>query len=287
VRFRLKKLLPFEADDAMVSFQVMSTSKSVVRVLAVAIPRDVLGEYEAVVREAGYEPGAVIPSTLAALAAVEQDPVLAVNANALGVTTAIVRGGILMLHRSVDLHVQPTGTPANLPPALFETENHALPSMTLPLVDVEESAGEWAAQEALPEHGRNPYADRVDAETAAQDFDGITDLNEPHVSLTDGAFARVMAAGDSHEEPVLSEEVAQAVSVAVAYFEDTLAALPETILSAGPLGAAELNRILHDNGLTQADGLRVRELVETGALMADAVSAPRGWMSGVLGALRG
>src|SRR5487761_2304911 len=44
VRFRLKKLLPFDADDAMVTYQVMSSNKSIVRVLAVAIPRDVLSE---------------------------------------------------------------------------------------------------------------------------------------------------------------------------------------------------------------------------------------------------
>ena len=42
VRFRLKKLVPFDADHAMVSFQIMSTTRAVVRVLAVAIPRDVL-----------------------------------------------------------------------------------------------------------------------------------------------------------------------------------------------------------------------------------------------------
>ena len=86
VRFRLKKLLPFDADDAAVSYQVMSTSKSMVRVVAVAMPREVLEEYEAVVREAGFEPGAVLPSTLAALAGLteEEAPVLVVNAGLQG-----------------------------------------------------------------------------------------------------------------------------------------------------------------------------------------------------------
>lgn len=344
VRFRLKKLLPFDADDAMITFQVMSTSKTVVRVLAVAIPRDVLSEYETATREAGFEPGAVIPSTVAALAATDADPALLINANVLGVTAAIVRGGILMLHRSVDLQVQPTGTPANLPPALFDTPSEALPSMTLPLVDVHESAGEWAAQEALPEHGRNPYADRVADETAVQDEDGITGLPVPHIyasnggashagfkhepgSVLDSPYASPMLSADlsaelhnailvaptsldslleddavvkvaaavMHEEPsfanqqapLLGEEIAQAVSVAVAYFEDTLAVAPERILSAGPLGAVELNRILVRHGLAQADGLQVRELVESDVLLADATSVPRGWLSGVLGALRG
>ena len=349
VRFRLKKLLPFDADDAMVTFQVMSTSKSMVRVLAVAIPRDVLSEYETAAREAGFEPGAVIPSTLASLAAMEEDPALMINANVLGVTAAIVRGGILMLHRSVDLQVQPTGTPANLPPALFDVSSAALPSLefaTLPLVDVDDSAGEWAAQEAMPEHGRNPYADRVADEVAVQGLDSITGLPVPNVyasngsgashyaglqhepgsvvdspyasptldadlnaelhnailvaptslgTLTEDNVAAEIVAAALHEEPsfgnqqppLLGEEIAQAVSVAVAYFEDTLAIAPERILSAGPLGAVELNRILMEHGLAQANGLRVRELVESEALLADAASVPRGWLSGVLGALRG
>ncbi len=290
VRFRLKKMLPFDADDAMVTFQVMSTNKSIVRVLAVAIPRDVLSEYETAAREAGYEPGAVVPSTLAALAAMDEDPALLINANVLGVTAAIVRNGILMLHRSVDLQVHPVGVPANLPPALFDTPSAALPSMVLPLVSVDDTAGEWAAQEALPEHGRNPYADRVEGEAAVQGAASITALAVPPVSLSDS-----MASGSRREEPsfsnqqapLLGEEIAQAVSVAVAYFEDTLAVAPERILSAGPLGAVELNRILTEHGLAQADGLRVRELVQSEALLADATSVPRGWLSGVLGALHG
>ncbi len=52
VRFRLKKLLPFDADEAMVTYQTVRTSKGVVRVLAVATPRDVLSEYETEEREA-------------------------------------------------------------------------------------------------------------------------------------------------------------------------------------------------------------------------------------------
>jgi type IV pilus assembly protein PilM len=290
VRFRLKKMLPFDADDAMVTFQVMSTNKSIVRVLAVAIPRDVLSEYETAAREAGYEPGAVVPSTLAALAAMDEDPALLINANVLGVTAAIVRNGILMLHRSVDLQVQPTGTPANLPPALFDTPSAALPSMVLPLVDVHDTAGEWAAQEALPEHGRDPYSDREEGEAAVQEAHSITGMAVPPVSLSDSRVSggrREEPSFSNQQTPLLGEEIAQAVSVAVAYFEDTLAVAPERILSAGPLGAVELNRILMEHGLAQADGLKVRELVESSALLADATSVPRGWLSGVLGALHG
>jgi type IV pilus assembly protein PilM len=45
VRFRLKKLLPFDVDDAMVSYQVMSNAKgSTIKMVAVAMPKDVLKE---------------------------------------------------------------------------------------------------------------------------------------------------------------------------------------------------------------------------------------------------
>src|ERR1700722_6024952 len=83
VRFRLKKLLPFDADEAMVTYQVMSSEKDSVKLLAVAMPKAVLDEYEGVVLAAGYLPGAVLPSTLAALAGLDEAaeaPVLVVNA---------------------------------------------------------------------------------------------------------------------------------------------------------------------------------------------------------------
>src|SRR5665213_4347331 len=249
VRFRLKKMLPFDADDAMLTYQVMSTSRSMVRVLAVAIPRDVLSEYETAAREAGFEPGAVLPSTLACVAAMDDgdSAALLINANSVGVTTAIVRSGILMLHRSVDL--QPSvgaGVPANFPPALFESNGHALP-----LVDVHDSAGEWAAQEALPEHGRDPYAEPAPVEhspyaspTLTDDFNAeihnailvaptsMREFAEDVVRdpvLASGAAAPVVAhdprtwevsagkpAGGPSDD--ISTDIAQAVSVAAAYY---------------------------------------------------------------------
>ena len=277
VRFRLKKLLPFDADEAMVTYQAMSTSKSIVRVLAVAIPRDVLSEYETAAREAGFEPGAVLPSTLACLAALQDDePTLLINANPMGVTVAIVRGGVLLLHRSVDLQERAT---------IMATPLAGLPLPELPLVDVHETAGEWAAQQPLPEHGRNPYADQLAGEAAVQGINDITSLDPPPVYT--GGEANV---GASDLQPVpLSAEIAQAVSVAAAYFEDTLAIAPTQLLSAGSLGAEKLSQILKSSGVGDEDGLRVRELVETAALLPEAVSAsaPRPWLSGVVGALRG
>jgi len=272
VKFRLKKLLPFDADEAMVTYQTMSTSKGVVRVLAVAIPRDVLSEYETAAREAGFEPGCVLPSTLACLAAVgDAEPALLVNANPIGVTAAIVRGGVLLLHRSVDLQERSVTT--------------STPLAGLPLVDPHETAAEWAAQEALPEHGRNPYADQVADEAAVQGAGSLTGMKLPEVYQAGQGNV-----GASDLQPVpLSAELAQAVSVAAAYFEDTLAVAPTEVLSAGSLGAERLARILKTSGVGEDDGLRVRELVDTAELLPEAAtaSAPRAWLSGVVGALRG
>jgi hypothetical protein len=60
------------------------------------------------------------------------------------------------------------------------------------------------------------------------------------------------------------------------------------VLSAGSLGAERLGQILKTSGVGDEDGLRVREMVESAALLPDAVSAsaPRAWLSGVVGALR-
>src|SRR5277367_6177318 len=152
VRFRLKKLLPFDADDAMVSYQVMSTEKDSVKLLAVAMPKAVLEEYEGVVLAAGYLPGAVLPSTLAALAGLDEvaAPVLVVNAGTTAVTTAIVQGEALLLHHSFDMSVS-----ASLPVEV---------TTVVPLVDRESTAQEWAQQEPLGPGGW----DRFDAEAAMQ-----------------------------------------------------------------------------------------------------------------------
>jgi type IV pilus assembly protein PilM len=213
VRFRLKKLVPFEVDDAMVSFQVMSSTRNNVRVLAVAMPRDILREYETAVREAGFEPGAVLPSTLAALAGLTApEPSLIINASHTGITTAITQEGVLLLHRSVDLQSQPTGVDVTIPAQL---------------------------QELSPDD--------------------------------------------------LAHEIAQAVSVAVAYFEDTLSRPPSTILAAGALTADSLRLVLSGNGYSEAEAVHIRELIDPSAFSAGAVTGniPRGSLAGVAGALRG
>jgi type IV pilus assembly protein PilM len=258
VRFRLKKMLPFEAEDAAVSYQIMSTTKSLMRVLAVAMPREVLAEYEAVVREAGFEPGAILPSTLAALAGldVSEAAALVVNAGPKGVTTAIVQSGVLLLHRSVDMTTE---------------EPYVESAVSLPLVDREDSIQEWAQQHPVP------IGVTAEAEAA----------REAALSESNAVLEGVREEMRELDQTSGVREVAQAVSVAAAYFEDTLGLPPGAVLSAGITGSEALGGMLREAGFGGQE-MRVREMVAAEMLGAGASTAtvPRCWMAGVRGALK-
>ncbi|MFZ1084791.1 MAG: hypothetical protein WAN35_07500 [Terracidiphilus sp.] len=114
LRFRLRKMVPFEVEHAGLSYQVLTESKHECRVLAALLPGPVLAEYEAVARMAGYEPGAVLPTSLAALGAIDSlgtadpdAPILAANLSALALTTSITQGQDLLLYRTLDLPEEP------------------------------------------------------------------------------------------------------------------------------------------------------------------------------------
>jgi type IV pilus assembly protein PilM len=108
LRFRLRKVVPFDVEQAAVSYQVLSEEKHAVKVLAIVMPAAILAEYEGAVRAAGYEPGVVLPAGMAALAALNgNEPVLAANLSRGSLTTAITRGNDLLLYRAVELPADP------------------------------------------------------------------------------------------------------------------------------------------------------------------------------------
>lgn len=67
IRFRLRKSVPFHIEEAQVSYAVQFQAPKRVEVLAVAIARPILNEYETLLEEAGYQVGLVTPSGIAAL----------------------------------------------------------------------------------------------------------------------------------------------------------------------------------------------------------------------------
>jgi type IV pilus assembly protein PilM len=195
IRFRLRKLLPFEVDDAAISYQVMTRDSNLLRALVAVTPHAVLAEYEGVVREAGYEPGAVLPSTLCAIAAIPDDTdALVVNQNAACITTAITKQNEVLLHRTLDL------------------------------------------PQAPPE-----------------------------------------------QEATSHPDIQQAVSVAIAYFEDSLKLPLESLFYVGPGGAAAFGAIVNPLD-SEANHIRIRDLVEPpGTGISSPV--PVGILAGVTGAL--
>ena len=104
LRFRLRKMVPFDVEHAALSYQILVQTDDAVKVLATIMPGPVLAGYESAVRAAGYEPGVVLPSSLASLAALDSlEPILAANLSSQALTTSITSGQDLYLFRTVDL----------------------------------------------------------------------------------------------------------------------------------------------------------------------------------------
>jgi type IV pilus assembly protein PilM len=102
VRFRMKKSLPFDVDKARVSYHAQKTDQGVRVVAAVALA-SVVEDYETAFRDAGFSPGVVLPSMLAALGAAEgQKPTLVVKVDARTTSIAMLNSDQLQLFRTLE-----------------------------------------------------------------------------------------------------------------------------------------------------------------------------------------
>jgi type IV pilus assembly protein PilM len=107
IRFRLKKSLPFDVEHAAVSCDIRRDNGSV-RVVAAVSPRDVIDDYETVLRDAGYEPGVVLPASLAALGLVDGTrPTLTLKVDEVNITIVAAQNRELRLVRTLE---NPHGT---------------------------------------------------------------------------------------------------------------------------------------------------------------------------------
>jgi type IV pilus assembly protein PilM len=108
VRFRLRRMLPFDADVAAVSYQLLHPSNvakkdAPVQVIAAAMSAEVREEVESMVRSMQREPGVLLPATLAAMAALpDTGSHLLVHTEQDSMTTAITHNGELLLYRTTD-----------------------------------------------------------------------------------------------------------------------------------------------------------------------------------------
>jgi type IV pilus assembly protein PilM len=102
VRFRLKKSLPFDVEKSKVSFHTQKVNDEVKVVAAVGLA-SVIEDYETVFRDAGFSPGVVLPSMLAALGAADgKRPTLVVKVDAHTTSIAILNSDQLQLFRTLE-----------------------------------------------------------------------------------------------------------------------------------------------------------------------------------------
>jgi type IV pilus assembly protein PilM len=102
IRFRLKKSLPFDVEDAAVSYEIRRGGDGV-HVVAAVSPRAIIEEYESAFRSVGYFPGVVLPSSLAALGTVDgQRPTLLLKVDPTNIIIAAAEHQELRLVRTLD-----------------------------------------------------------------------------------------------------------------------------------------------------------------------------------------
>src|SRR5215471_8012313 len=102
IRFRLKKSLPFDVERAAVSCDIRRENGNV-RVVAAVSPREVMDDYETALRDAGFEPGVVLPASLAALGMVEGiRPTLTLKVDEVNITIVAAQNQELRLVRTLE-----------------------------------------------------------------------------------------------------------------------------------------------------------------------------------------
>lgn len=102
IRFRLKKSLPFDVDKAKISYHAQTSGEGM-RVIAAVALASVVEDYEAAFREAGYSPGVVMPSMLAALGAADAGrPTLVVKVDTRTTSIAILNHNQMLLFRNLE-----------------------------------------------------------------------------------------------------------------------------------------------------------------------------------------
>jgi type IV pilus assembly protein PilM len=104
LRWRLRKSVPFDLEEMLVSYTRQAPRENGVNVVTALARLPIVREYEDVVRASKLRPGVVLSSAIAAVALVDDKrPALMVRIAGNALTTAIVRGGMLCGYRCTEL----------------------------------------------------------------------------------------------------------------------------------------------------------------------------------------
>jgi type IV pilus assembly protein PilM len=118
LRWRLKKSVPFEAEETLISFMRQAPLEDGVDIVTGLARLRIVREYESLMESAGMAPGVVMTSTLAVLPLLDdRRPVLLARIAGTSLATAIVRSGVLCGYRCIEL---PATLPRLSPRALLD-----------------------------------------------------------------------------------------------------------------------------------------------------------------------
>lgn len=118
LRWKLKKSVPFEVDETLLSFMRQAPREDGVDVVTAIARLRIVKEYEALLEGTTVRPGVVLNSALAAVSLLDdQKPTLLARVSGTSLTTAIVREGVLAGYRCTEL---PAHTDVLTPQMLLE-----------------------------------------------------------------------------------------------------------------------------------------------------------------------
>ena len=106
LRWRLKKSVPFEVDETLLSYMRQAPRADGVDVVTAIARLRIIREYESLLDPLSLHPGVVLSSTLSAIALLDdRRPTLLARVSGTSLTTAIVRDGVLAGYRCTELPV--------------------------------------------------------------------------------------------------------------------------------------------------------------------------------------
>ncbi len=107
LRWKLKKSVPFEADETIISYMRQAPREDGVDIVTALARLRIVREYEGLAEGVGLFPGVVMSSSLAAITLLDdRQPTLLARVSGLALTTAIVREGVLCGYRCTELPAQ-------------------------------------------------------------------------------------------------------------------------------------------------------------------------------------
>ena len=119
LRWKLKKSIPFEADETIISYMRQPPREAGIDIVTALARLRIVREYESLAEAVGLHPGVVLSSSLAAISLLEDDKAtLLARVSGTALTTAIVRSDVLCGYRCTELPAHG----ANLTPQMLLEE---------------------------------------------------------------------------------------------------------------------------------------------------------------------